>query len=41
MLMFIVGFLAGAVVIAMVPPEYEDRLRQAILTKWQKLTERS
>lgn len=41
MLMFIVGFLVGAVVIALVPPKYEDRLRQAILTKWQKLTERS
>ncbi len=41
MWMFIVGFLVGAVVVTFIPAEHKDRLRQAILTKWQKLTERS
>jgi hypothetical protein len=40
MLTFIAGFIVGAIAIKMVPQETENRLRQAILTKWQKITKK-
>lgn len=40
MLMFIVGFIVGAVAVAMTPPEYEDRLRLWIINQWQKVTKK-
>lgn len=40
MIIFIIGFVAGAVVIALTPPEYEDRLRLWIINNWQKVTKK-
>lgn len=37
---FVIGFLVGAVVVALIPPEYEDRLRLGIITLWKKLTKK-
>lgn len=33
-------FLLGAAVIMLLPPKYEDWLRQWIVTQWQKLTKK-
>lgn len=38
--MLVGAFAAGAVLVMMVPPEYEDRLRLWILSQWQKLTKK-
>ena len=37
---FALGFVVGAVVVALIPPEYEDRLRVGIINQWQKVTKR-
>lgn len=37
---FILGMVAGGVIVALMPPKYEDWLRQIIITQWQKLTKR-
>jgi hypothetical protein len=37
---FTLGFLAGAVVIMLLPPKYEDWLRQFIINQWQKVTKK-
>lgn len=36
--MLIGAFVAGMVLVMLVPPEYEDWLRQWIVNQWQKLT---
>jgi hypothetical protein len=40
MMNLIIGMIAGAVIIMLLPPKYEDWLRQWIITQWQKLTKR-
>jgi hypothetical protein len=35
---FALGFVVGAVVVALIPPKYEDRLRVGIINQWQKVT---
>lgn len=37
---FILGMVAGAVIVALIPPEYEDRLRLGIISLWQKATKK-
>ena len=37
---FYTGILVGAVVIMLLPPKYEDWLRQQIITQWQKVTKK-
>lgn len=37
---FWIGVVVGAAVVAMIPPEYEDRLRSWIITQWQKITKK-
>ena len=37
---FVIGFIAGAVVVALTPPKYEDALRVWIINKWQKITKK-
>lgn len=37
---FLGGLLVGAAVIMLLPPKYEDWLRSAIVTQWQKLTKK-
>ena len=37
---FIFGMIAGAAVIMLLPPKYEDWLRQWIITQWQKVTKK-
>ena len=37
---FIFGFVVGAVVVALIPPEYEDRLRVGIINQWKKVTKK-
>lgn len=36
----IIGMVAGGVIVALIPPKYEDWLRQFIITQWQNLTKR-
>lgn len=38
MLNFIMGMVAGGLIVALIPPKYEDRLRVGIINQWQKLT---
>ncbi len=38
MLTFILGMIAGAAIIMLTPPEYEDRLRQGIINLWKNFT---
>lgn len=38
--MFWIGILVGAVIVALIPPEYEDRLRLFIINQWQKITKK-
>lgn len=40
MFMFIVGLVLGAAIVAMTPPEVEDRLRLWIINKWQNFTKK-
>lgn len=40
MLTFILGALAGAFIIMMLPPEKEDWLRQWFITQWQNITKK-
>lgn len=40
MFMFILGFAAGAVTIALTPPALEDRLRLWIINRWQSFTKK-
>jgi len=35
-----IGFFVGAAVVMMLPPKYEDWLRQWIITQWQKVTKK-
>lgn len=35
---FFTGLIIGAVVIMLLPPKYEDWLRQWIISMWQKVT---
>jgi hypothetical protein len=37
---FWIGLLAGAAIIMLLPPKYEDWLRQQIITQWQKVTKK-
>ena len=37
---FVLGVLVGAVVIMLLPPKYEDWLRQFIVTQWKKVTKK-
>lgn len=37
---FIFGILVGAAIIMLLPPRYEDWLRQWIITKWQNITKK-
>lgn len=34
------AFIAGVVLVMLVPPEYEDWLRQWIINQWKKLTKK-
>jgi len=38
--MFWLGLVAGALIVALIPPEYEDRLRVGIINQWQKVTKK-
>jgi gas vesicle protein len=38
--MLVGAFIAGAVMVMLVPPEKEDWLRQWIVSQWQKLTKK-
>ena len=38
--MLVGAFVAGVVLVMLVPPQYEDWLRQWIINKWQKLTKK-
>lgn len=38
--MMVGGVAAGMIFVMLVPPEYEDWLRQWIVTGWQKITNR-
>lgn len=40
MWMFLFGLVVGGVVVALIPPEKEDRLRLWILSQWQKLNKK-
>lgn len=40
MFVFLMGFLAGAVVVALTPAAYEDRLRLFLIDQWQKVTKK-
>lgn len=37
---FVFGLLVGAAIIMLLPPKYEDWLRQWIITTWKKLTKK-
>jgi len=37
---FIFGMVVGGVIVALIPPEYEDRLRVGIINQWQKVTKK-
>lgn len=37
---FFLGMLVGAAVIMLLPPKYEDWLRQWIITQWQNVTKK-
>ncbi len=37
---FVFGMLVGAVVIMLLPPKYEDWLRQWIINMWKKITKK-
>ena len=34
------AFIMGAVLVMMIPPEYEDQLRGWIVKQWQKITKK-
>jgi hypothetical protein len=38
MFMFILGMVAGGLIVALTPPEIEDKLRVWIISQWQKVT---
>ncbi len=38
--MLVGAFIAGVVLVMLVPPKYEDWLRQWIIKQWQKLTKK-
>lgn len=38
--MFWIGVLVGAVIVALIPPEYEDRLRVGIINTWKNFTKK-
>ncbi len=40
MLTFVLGMVAGGLIVALTPPEIEDRLRVWIITQWKNLTNR-
>jgi hypothetical protein len=37
---FVLGVLAGAALIMLIPPKYEDWLRQFIVNQWKKITKK-
>jgi len=36
----IIGMVAGGLIVALIPPEYEDRLRVGIINQWKKVTKK-
>jgi hypothetical protein len=38
--MVVVAAVAGALIVMLVPPKYEDWLRGWIITQWQKVTKK-
>jgi hypothetical protein len=40
MMSFFFGMVAGGVIVALIPPKYEDWLRQQIINMWQKVTKK-
>lgn len=37
---FVFGFVVGALTVALIPAEYEDRLRLWIINQWHKVTKK-
>ena len=40
MMNFVFGMVVGALIVAMTPPEIEDKLRLWIINQWQKFTKK-
>jgi len=40
MLTFVLGMVAGGLIVALTPPEIEDRLRVWIINLWQNFTKK-